>query len=260
MSLVRLVVFPALVGTSLTAIVPSLPQQSHLGSTNPSWELTPSPPSLIQPSASSSVPLHFAGRELGAISLFTGIPFILPEGQEWVQSRTGQKLAFDKFTSLRTPWEKQRAVNSNDMLAQLQSPQLGELPDRHLLELSFEIYRTSVMQRVFPVLDPVLFWSTIGSAYRERSSESDRCSASTKACIFAFAAFVGVLCSPCFAAQEQKLPRLDEEACIAKARYLLCEVLQEPPTTDGLQAVTILVCLLVSLFRFSQCLYTGISF
>ncbi|KAL2854218.1 hypothetical protein BJX68DRAFT_254139 [Aspergillus pseudodeflectus] len=227
--------------------VPSLPQQPHLDSTNPSWDLTPSPPSLIQPSASSSVPLHFAGRELGAISLFTGIPFILPEGQEWVQSRTGQKLAFDKFTSLRTPWEKQRAVNSNDMLAQLQSPQLGELPDRHLLELSFEIYRTSVMQRVFPVLDPMLFWSTIGSAYRERSSESDRCSASTKACIFAFAAFVGVLCSPCFAAQEQKLPRLDEEACIAKARYLLCEVLQEPPTMDGLQAVTILA--LLELFQ-----------
>ncbi|KAL2819708.1 hypothetical protein BJX63DRAFT_445304 [Aspergillus granulosus] len=227
--------------------VPSLPQQTRLSSTNISQDFAPSPPGLAQPSASSSVPLHFAGRELGAISLFTGIPFILPEGQEWVQSRTGQKLAFDKFTSLRTPWEKQRAVNSNDMLAQLQSPQLGDLPNRHLLEVSFETYRTSVMQRVFPAVDPVLFWSTIRSAYKERLSEYDRCPASTKACIYAFAAFVGVLCSSCFVEQAQKLPRLDEEACIAKARYLLCEVLQEPPSIDGLQAVTMLA--LLELFQ-----------
>ncbi|KAL2855980.1 hypothetical protein BJY01DRAFT_231409 [Aspergillus pseudoustus] len=227
--------------------VPSLSQQRPLNSINFIQDATPSPPGLAQPSASSSVPLHFAGRELGAISLFTGIPFILPEGQEWVQSRTGQKLAFDKFTSLRTPWEKQRAVTSNDMLAQLQSPQLSKLPDRHLLEFSFEIYRTSVMQRVFPAVDPVLFWSTIRSAYRERSSEHDRCPTSTKACIFAFAAFVGVLCSPCFLDHGQKLPRLDEEACLAKARYLLCEVLQEPPTMDGLQAVTMLA--LLELFQ-----------
>ncbi|KAL3455410.1 hypothetical protein BJX64DRAFT_282093 [Aspergillus heterothallicus] len=217
--------------------VPSLPQQRPINFSNFSRDATPTPPGLSQPPASSSVPLHFAGRELGAISLFTGIPFILPEGQEWVQSQTGQKLAFDKFTSLRTPWEKQRAVNSNDLLAQLPSPQLGELPDRHLLEFSFEIYRTSVMQRVFPAVDPVLFWSTIRSAYRERSSEHDRCSASTKACIFAFAAFVGVLCSPCFEGEGQKLPRLDEEVCIAK----------EPPTLDGLQAVTMLA--LLELFQ-----------
>jgi hypothetical protein len=196
---------------------------------------------MPQSSASSSVPLHFAGRELGAISLFTGIPFILPEGQEWVQSRTGQKLAFDQFTSNRAPWEKQRVQNSNAMLMHLQAPDALDLPNRQHIEFSFDVYRTSLMQRVFPVVDPVLFWNTIDAAYKERFSGSDGAHVSSKACIFAFATFVSGLCNPCFLDQGKKLPRFDEESCVLKARYLLCQVLQEPPTLDGLQAVTMLV-------------------
>ncbi|KAL4753230.1 hypothetical protein BDW72DRAFT_201587 [Aspergillus terricola var. indicus] len=216
------------------------PQQ--LPSISPSLKthFTPSPAPIPQSSASSSVPLHFAGRELGAISLFTGIPFILPEGQEWVQSRTGQKLAFDQFTSNRAPWEKQRVQNSNAMLMHLQAPNALDLPDRQHIEISFNAYRTSLMQRVFPVVDPVLFWTTIDLAYKERFSGSDGAHVSSKACIFAFATFVAGLCNPCFLDQDKKLPRFDEEACVLKARYLLCQVLQEPPTLDGLQAVTML--------------------
>ncbi|KAL4760585.1 putative C6 transcription factor [Aspergillus foveolatus] len=216
------------------------PQQ--LPSISPSLHLrfTPSPASMPQSSASSSVPLHFAGRELGAISLFTGIPFILPEGQEWVQSRTGQKLAFDQFTSNRAPWEKQRVQNSNAMLMHLQAPNALDLPNRQHIEFSFNVYRTSLMQRVFPVVDPVLFWTTIDAAYKEPFSGSDGAHVSSKASIFAFATFVSGLCNPCFLDQGKKLPRFDEEACVLKARYLLCQVLQEPPTLDGLQAVTML--------------------
>ncbi|KAL4882546.1 hypothetical protein BJY04DRAFT_226950 [Aspergillus karnatakaensis] len=216
----------------------SLLQQEPLPS-GLNLDFTPSPPSILQQSA-SSVPLHFAGRELGAISLFTGIPFILPEGQEWVQSRTGQKLAFDQFNSSRAPWEKQRGHDSSSMLTHLQSPNALDLPDRALLELSFEVYRTSVMHRVFPIVDPVLFWSTIKSVYKPRAPNAERSHVGAKACIFAFAAFVSVLCYPCFAQQGREIPRLEEEACIAKARYLSLQVLQEPPTLEGLQAFTIL--------------------
>jgi hypothetical protein len=178
---------------------------------------TPSPPSLPQPSA-SSVPLHFAGRELGAISLFTGIPFS------------------------RAPWEKQRGQNSSTMLMHLQSPNAFDLPDRSLLELNFEVYCTSLMQRIFPVVDPVLFWTTINSAYKQHASGADSAHVSSTACIFAFAAFVSILCYPCFLQQGREIPRFDEDACVAKTRYLLCQVLQEPPTLEGLQAVTMLVC------------------
>ncbi|KAL3436209.1 hypothetical protein BDV09DRAFT_184381 [Aspergillus tetrazonus] len=216
------------------------PQQ--LPSISPGLNLpfTSSPACMPQSSASSSVPLHFAGRELGAISLFTGIPFILPEGQEWVQSRTGQKLAFDQFTSNRAPWERQRVQNSNAMLMHLQAPNALDLPNRQHIEFSFNVYRTSLMQRVFPVVDPVLFWTTIDAAYKEPFSGSDGAHVSSKASIFAFATFVSGLCKPCFLDQGTNLPRFDEEACVLKARYLLCQVLQEPPTLDGLQAVAML--------------------
>ncbi|KAL2870733.1 putative C6 transcription factor [Aspergillus lucknowensis] len=222
---------------------PAPTQKTYTGSNSVSRDLTPSPPGLVQSTTSSSVPLHFAGKELGVISLFTGIPFILPEGQEWVQSRTGQKLAFDKFTLLRAPWEKQQPLFPNDMLMQLQNPHSFDLPDRHTIEANFRIYRTSLMQRVFPVVDPVLFWTTIRSAYKERSAESDRAKVSTKACIFAFAAFVLVLCKPCLVNFGREPERLDKDACLAKARFLLCQVLQEPPTLDGLQTVVMLALL-----------------
>jgi hypothetical protein len=127
------------------------------------------------------------------------------------------------------------------MLAYVQAPNAFDLPDRDLVELNFNVYRTSLMQRVFPVVDPVLFWTTINSAYKDRDSGSDSSHVSSKACIFAFSAFVSLLCNPCLLSQGRKMPYFDEEACSAKARYLLCQVLQEPPTLDGLQAVTMLV-------------------
>ncbi|RDW78587.1 putative C6 transcription factor [Aspergillus mulundensis] len=220
------------------AYSPAPPPQAY----SPSLPLdfTPSPAALPQASASSSVPLHFAGKELGAISLFTGIPFILPEGQEWVQSRTGQKLAFDQFTSSRAPWEKQRVQNTNAMLRQLQGSNALELPNRHDIELGFNTYRASLMQRVFPAVDPVLFWKTINSAYKERPSGSDGAHVSSKACIFAFATFVSGLCNPCLLDTGRVMPRFDEEACALKARYLLSQILQEPPTLDGVQTVIML--------------------
>ncbi|KAL4924192.1 putative C6 transcription factor [Aspergillus undulatus] len=217
-----------------------LPQSLQSIPNSCNLDYTPSPPAISQSTASSSVPLHFAGRELGAISLFTGIPFILPEGQEWVQSRTGQKLAFDGFTSSRVPWEKQRGQTLNAMLMHLQSPKAFDLPDRATLEANFEVYRTSLMQRIFPVVNTVLFYSTINSAYKERGSGSDSAQVSSKACVFAFAAFVSMLCNPCLLRLGHKLPRLDEEACLVKARHLLFQILQEPPTLDGLQAVMII--------------------
>ncbi|KAL4803797.1 hypothetical protein BDV18DRAFT_153640 [Aspergillus unguis] len=200
--------------------------------------LAASPPVIPQTSASSSVPLHFAGRELGTLSLFTGIPFILPEGQEWVQSRTGQKLAFDQFTPNRAPWEKQRGQNSNAMLIRLHASNSLDLPDRRLLEANFEAYTSSLMQRVFPVVDPVLFRKTINSAYKDSFAGHDGAQVSSKACMLTFAAFVSMLCNPCLTGGlGRKMPEFDEEASIVKARYVLCQALQEPPNIDALQAV-----------------------
>ncbi|KKK22676.1 hypothetical protein AOCH_001134 [Aspergillus ochraceoroseus] len=200
-----------------------------------------SPLSRTQSSVSSSVPLHFAGRKLGVISLFTGIPFLLPEGQEWVQSRTGERLAFDRFAPGRAPWERQRNFNSTTLLADFQPFQSRELPDRSIVEMELDIYRTSLMRRIFPVIDPVLFLDTIKAAYHQpHSNPSNNGQCSTKACIFAFAAFVIFVLAPGSNKERRDFPPLDGEACSVKAQYLVSQVLQENATLDGLQAVAML--------------------
>ncbi|KAI9925272.1 hypothetical protein MW887_006199 [Aspergillus wentii] len=194
------------------------------------------PPS--QPPVSSSVALHFAGREFGVISLITGIPFLLPEGQQWIESRTGQRVNNDKLSLSRPPWEKQRAQSSNALLMDLQPKELLELPDQTVVRMHFEVYRSSLMQRVFPVLDSFLFHETIKTAYQPPQSEDYYGHHSARACIFAFIAFASILHQP--AIEGTRLPPIDSDAYTLRARYLVPQILQETPTLDGLQTVTIL--------------------
>ncbi|KAF9893186.1 hypothetical protein FE257_011609 [Aspergillus nanangensis] len=188
---------------------------------------------------SSSMPLHFAGRELGPVSLITGIPFLSPSGQQWVQARTGQHIAFDKLSPSRPPWEKKRAQSTNTFLDDLKNQNLFELPDRNLLELYFEKYHSSLMRRIFPALDPILFQETMKSAYQEPYSNSFG-QISNRACIFAFLAFASITNHPCFDREDIELPPINGEAYVLKVQHLMPQVLQETTTLDSLQAVTIL--------------------
>lgn len=185
------------------------------------------------------MPLHFAGREFGVISLITGIPFLLPEGQQWVQSRTGQKIAFDKLSPASPPWEKQRALSSNSRLMNLQTENPFELPPQDVVQAYFKIYRSSLMQRVFPVVDPVLFGDTIRTAYQQLHPRNQYGQASAKACVFAFVAFASILHSHDF--DVTTLPPVDSETWATKAKCLLPQFVQETTTLDGLQAVMMLV-------------------
>ena len=194
-----------------------------------------------QPPPSSSVALHFAGREFGVVSLITGIPFLLPEGQQWVESRTGQSIAFDKLSPARPPWEKQRAVNSGALLMSLQTQNPFELPSQSVVEIYLDMYRGALMRIIFPILDPVLFRETIKAAYQPQSSNRSYRPASTRACIFAFTAFAAALHPPGLNQTPPNVPPVDIEAFIIKAQCLLPQILQESTTLDGLQTATILV-------------------
>lgn len=194
-----------------------------------------------QPPASSSVALHFAGREFGVNSLITGIPFLLPEGQQWVESRTGQRISFDKLSPARPPWEKQRALNSSALLMSLQTQNPFELPSQSVVEVYFDMYRSALMRIIFPILDFVLFRKTIRTAYQPQSSTRSYRPASARACIFSFIAFASILHPPGLNQTPPNVPPVDSEAFAIKAQCLLPQVLQEPTTVDGLQTVTILV-------------------
>ena len=194
----------------------------------------------------SSVPLHFAGREFGVISLITGIPLLLPEGQQWVQSRTGQTIAFDKLSPARPPWEKQRALSSSSILKNIQAQNPFELPPEDVLHAYLDMYGSSLMQRIFPAVDPVLFKDTIRSAYYPSQPSNHYGQASSKACIFAFIAFASILHHGNAEYPPSNITPVDSEAFAIKAHCLLPQFTQEAPTLDGLQAVTMLVSLVLT--------------
>ncbi|GAB1208407.1 hypothetical protein APSETT445_007155 [Aspergillus pseudonomiae] len=195
-------------------------------------------PSHGQSSLPSSVPLHFAGRELSVVSQLTGIPFLLPEGQEWVQSRTGQKIDVDKLSPTRPPWEKQRALNSGAMFNDLQTGQIFDLPDRKVLELHLERYRLSLMQSIFPIVDHELFQETIDAVYQKPSPDSSYAESSLRGCIFAFLAFSSLIMNPCNEVTAPTPPPVDGEKYFMKAHLLVPQILQGTPTLDGVQAIT----------------------
>ncbi|KAJ5112752.1 hypothetical protein N7532_000797 [Penicillium argentinense] len=194
-----------------------------------------------QPLVPSTVGVHFAGRELGAISLLTGIPFLLPEGQEWIQARTGQTISRDKLSPTRAPWEKERGQSSHNLFTNLPNQNMFELPDWRVVRLYFEAYKSSlVMQRLFPVVDAELFEETIISAYQQPQSTFRVGQASTRACIMAFLAFTARLPPIKEFAQNSPLGNVDYDAMATRGQFLLSQVLQEPASLEGAQAATML--------------------
>lgn len=183
--------------------------------------------------------VHFAGRELGGISVLTGIPFLLPEGQEWIQARTGQTISSDKFSPTRAPWEKERGQTSNTLYMNLQTQNPLELPDVRVTRLYLDAYRSSVvMMRIFPVIDPDLFEDTVISAYQQPQTSFRFGQASTRACILAFLAFAARLPPVKF---KVSASAIDHDAMVTRAQFLLAQVLQEPASLEGAQAVTMMV-------------------
>jgi hypothetical protein len=97
------------------------------------------------------------------------------------------------------------------------------------------------MQRIFPVIDAVLFQETMNAAYHESHSRFSYGQASIRACMFAFVAFVSRL--PLVKSQlgSFSYTPVDIEAMATKAEFLLAQVLQESASLEGIQTVTLLV-------------------
>lgn len=221
---------------------PTLRESYHTSGT---VTTTCSSPSSSGSQPPASVAVHFAGRELGVISLLTGIPFLLPEGQKWIESRTGQPISVDKLTPIRPPWEKERAQSTNELLMSMQAQKHFELPEWAVVQSYYQAFLNSnVVQRIFPIIDAVLFQETMNAAYHESYSHFSYGQAGIRACMFAFVAFVSRL--PPVKSQLGSFSRtpIDSEAMATKAEFLLAQVLQEPASLEGIQTVTLLVSVL----------------
>jgi hypothetical protein len=174
--------------------------------------------------------------------VLTGIPFLLPEGQEWIQARTGQAISSDKLSPTRAPWEKERGQTSNTLYMNLQTQNPLELPDVRVTRLYLDAYRASVvMMRIFPVIDPDLFEDTVISAYQQPQTSFRFGQASTRACILAFLAFAARLPPVKATVSASTASAIDHDAMVTRAQFLLAQVLQEPASLEGAQAVTMMV-------------------
>lgn len=114
-----------------------------------------------------------------------------------------------------------------------------ELPDRHAVEVHFDIFRTTLMQRVFPIVDPILFPDTIKVAYSHSGVSAWR--ADIRACILSFLAFSSILQVPEYKDRPLSLPPIDSEGLALKAQCLIPQVLREDAGLEGLQALIIMV-------------------
>lgn len=94
--------------------------------------------------------VHFAGKELGVISLLTGTPFLFPEGQEWIKARTGQTVAIDKLSPARPPWDKERGKTLNTFFMNVRAGNPFELPEWNMVQVYIKAYdKSKVMRRIF---------------------------------------------------------------------------------------------------------------
>ncbi|KAJ5666490.1 transcriptional regulator family: Fungal Specific TF [Penicillium maclennaniae] len=164
-----------------------------------------------------------------------------PKGQAWIQARTGQTIASNKLSPTRAPWEKERGQATNNILIDLRSHDPFELPDPRILRLHVDAFKNSVlMRRIFPVIDPELFEETVTSAYQQSPNNFQFGQASTRACIIAFVAFTTRLPPVQTQVKASTTIPIDHDAMATRAQFLLSQMLQEPASLEGAQAVTML--------------------
>ncbi|XHG03350.1 hypothetical protein AWENTII_006661 [Aspergillus wentii] len=176
--------------------------------------------------------LHFAGRDLGHISSYNGIPFFSHEGQQWIKSLTGQISIFEK-TNNATTWPPSHYRNpKTDCLCQ--SLFQTQPPDVSIVEEYLNAYELSCTRLVYPTIHSTLFRSTINSAYQSTQTEHVGYASAT-ACIFSFLAFASI-CS----VHKGSAPFVDSKAYALRVHAMIPRVLQEGPSLDGLQAFVML--------------------
>ncbi|KAE8362147.1 hypothetical protein BDV27DRAFT_166408 [Aspergillus caelatus] len=184
--------------------------------------------------------IHFAGWKIGNIAPQIGVPSLLPEGLRWIESRTGIVIPLPNLC--HAPWEKPPLSSMSpdlDGVHDAASTPSG-LPARTVLKRYLDVYASSAIHTIFPVINSSLFSQTIRAAYLLPEHNKKAHCPSSRACIFAFLALISSLdhlATRCTAPKPPPIPR-DEYAM--KAQALLPSLLQEPLNLDALQTALLL--------------------
>ncbi|PYI14777.1 putative C6 transcription factor [Aspergillus violaceofuscus CBS 115571] len=192
---------------------------------------TPSTAQPYQPYAPTfTQDLHFAGRHLGNICTFDGVPFFSASGREWIAACTGDEFRF-------------RQPSPESTLVQVASAAELPLPDLGFLFDELRHYQSSSFALFFPVINASLFESTIKAAYSREYSAASPGMNSARACIFALLALTSLTVHG-----PKGYPLRYSDQYFEAAQRLLPAVFGEPVSVDGLQTVLLLVRLAGNLY------------
>ncbi|KAJ5390383.1 uncharacterized protein N7496_001451 [Penicillium cataractarum] len=158
-----------------------------------------------------------SARQWGPNWYFNGIPISSEAGREWVSKRTGQPVSWADFS---IPIVQTSEAST---LAQSLSPALCELPDKEATREVMTAFLKSSFRLAFPVLDEVLFQTTLEIAYEHVDGISySPMQISAKACILSMLAI-----APRIDMSRQLSVPIDTDLCAAKAHCLLLRVAED---------------------------------
>lgn len=232
--------------TSFTGLTPSAFEtallsvdKNHSNGSSPSVarNLQPEPGGTVRTGTAtqSSGQIYFSGLLLGTVDSQNGMPSLSSVGANWIFKATGQWPSFDYLGNddtvptrdQLTPLRRQiRASTSQDI----------KLPKQSTVKSLLQTFLESDLCLLFPVIDHVLFENTINLAYEVGSKAQSTERLTAKACVFAFASFMGV--QPEYTAFKTGV-EIDSYASEADR---LARSMIEYPSLTMLQTMLMLVC------------------
>lgn len=137
--------------------------------------------------AVSPGPLHSAAKYLGPHWFFNGVPIFSDEGQQWVSSQTGQQVKWSEF---RIPIY--RPTSLSVLHLDESGSGLLDLIDQSTAKRVLEPFFSTYAPRVFPVIDHVLFETTLDTAYEIHDDPlSSPTHIAARACVLAALSIAG---------------------------------------------------------------------
>lgn len=174
--------------------------------------------------------VNVSASQLGPNWFFNGIPIFSEAGRQWVSTRTDQDVTWADFCI---------PVMDSIPLSALPpsfSQEICDLPDQdETREILSDFFRSS-FRLTFPVLNQVLFETTMETAYepvdRDMSSSTQT---AARACVFGALSIATRLKSP-----RQSARSINADVCAAKANFLLM-YLTGNISLETLQTILLLV-------------------
>lgn len=188
------------------------------------------PQPLIVPPSATYYSEEVVKRWLGHSWYFKGMSVFSPDGEQWLESKTGQPFTFKSLSLLKSQATTKAGRTSDHEIPNL--PKKSETQELAKMYFQSRTYHTD------PILDPVLFDRTIQMAYDSRANRE--CYKSATACIWALYALMNQQ-NATNAAAYATTQRF-ERSCLG---YL--DFITDESSVDHLQTLLILV-FLMSIF------------